>query len=625
VRPSTPEPRPPPSSSEPSALPIVALVLAIVGLRVPPLRGAIVLAVVSLVKSHEPAYAPRKGLAIAALIVPLAAVPIGVLAAIAIPSFIKYSARSKQSESKMYLKAAFNAEKAYDAEHDTYVTDVEQLGFAPDRGNRYLSLFDVEGAGRGGVGIPGPARYASPMREPIRLNPIAAIAERSRAFFRSGQTLPHEFRLKKLRALEEAIRENEKAVLDALMADLRKAEGEAYPAELGLVYAELRHARKNLARWMKPRAGSMPVAVWPARGWLLPEPRGSTLIISPWNYPFQLAMAPLVGAIAAGCTAVIKPSELSPATSKVIELVARQAFGDDGYVTVVQGAVEESTALLAEKWDLIFFTGSTNVGRVVMQAAAKHLTPVVLELGGKSPTIVDEDIDLEVTARRIAWGKLYNAGQTCIAPDYVLVHQRVKDAFVKQLDVAWHELLGADIEQSPDYGRIISDRHFKRLVGLMGGGRVAVGGQVNEATRFIAPTALVDVKLDHPLMQEEIFGPLLPIIPVEGVDEAIRFAVERPRPLALYVFTRDEAKAEQVLRSVSSGGAVVNDCLVHITSTDLPFGGVGDAGMGGYHGQHSFDTFSHLKTVVKRPHGMDIKVRYPPYSDGKVSLFRRLL
>ena len=463
------------------------------------------------------------------------------------------------------------------------------------------------------------------MREPIRLNPIAAIAERSRAFFRGGATLPYEFRLAKLRALEDAIRENERGVLDALKADLNKAEGEAYPAELGLVYAEIHDARKNLKKWMKPRSGSVPMAVQPARGWRVPEPLGATLIIAPWNYPFQLAFSPLVGAIAAGCTAVIKPSELSPATSKIIEHVARQAFGDDGYVTVVQGAVEESTALLAEKWDLVFFTGSTNVGRIVMQAAAKHLTPVVLELGGKSPTIVDADIDVETTARRIAWGKLYNAGQTCIAPDYVLVHKAVKDQLLKQLDVAWHELLGADIEKSPDYGRIISPRHYQRLKGLMGGGTVAVGGQTNDETRFIAPTALVDVKLDHPLMQEEIFGPLLPIIEVADVDEAIRFVKERPRPLALYVFTRDGEKADHVLRQCSSGGALVNDCLVHMPSTGLPFGGVGESGMGAYHGQYSFDVFSHLKTVVKRPHGLEVKVRYPPYSPGKVNLFRKLL
>ncbi|MEW5740637.1 MAG: aldehyde dehydrogenase family protein [Myxococcota bacterium] len=463
------------------------------------------------------------------------------------------------------------------------------------------------------------------MREPIRLNPIAATAERARAYFRSGATLPYDFRLQKLKALEEAIRRNEKAVLDALMTDLRKCEGEAYVAEIALVYAELRDARRHLKRWMKPRSGSLPVGVWPARGWQYPEPRGATLIIAPWNYPFMLGLSPLVGAIAAGCTAVIKPSELAPATAKVVEAVVKDAFGDEGYVTVVQGAVEESTALLAEKWDFIFFTGSTNVGKVVAAAAAKHLTPVVLELGGKSPTIVDEDVDLEVTARRIAWGKAYNAGQTCIAPDYVLVHQAVKGAFLEKLGAAWKELLGADVEKSPDYGRIISERHFKRLVSLMGGGKVVVGGKTDAATRFIEPTALVDVKLDHAVMQEEIFGPLLPVIEVKDLDEATRFINERPKPLALYVFTRDGARAEKVLKTTSSGGAVVNDCLVHITSPDLPFGGVGDSGVGNYHGRFSFDAFSHLKTVVKRPHGLDIKVRYPPYSAGKVSLFRKML
>ncbi|MCC6335257.1 MAG: aldehyde dehydrogenase [Myxococcales bacterium] len=463
------------------------------------------------------------------------------------------------------------------------------------------------------------------MREPIRLNPIPAIVDRSRAFFRSGAPLPYEFRLQKLKALEDAIRQNEKAVLAALMTDLRKCEGEAYVAEIALVYAELKDARKHLRRWMKPRSGSLPLGVWPARGWQYPEPRGTSLIIAPWNYPFMLALSPLVGAIAAGCTAVIKPSELAPATAKVVEQVVRQAFGDDGYVTVVQGAVEESTALLAEKWDFIFFTGSTGVGRIVAAAAAKHLTPVVLELGGKSPALVDEDVDLAVTARRIAWGKAYNAGQTCIAPDYVLVHQGVKDAFVKQLGVAFQELLGADVEKSPDYGRIISERHFKRLTTLMAGGKVAVGGKTDAASKYIEPTVLTGVGLEHPLMQEEIFGPLLPVLEVKDLDEAIRFINERPKPLALYVFTRDGARAEAVLKKTSSGGAVVNDCLIHITSPDLPFGGVGDSGVGNYHGRFSFDAFSHLKTVVKRPHGLDLKVRYPPYTPGKVSLFRKML
>jgi aldehyde dehydrogenase (NAD+) len=477
-----------------------------------------------------------------------------------------------------------------------------------------------------GVGFDTAARYKGrAMREPLRLNPIAAIVERCRAYFRSHATQPYDFRMKKLAALEAAIRRNEKAVLGALMADLRKCEGEAYVAEIALVYAELRDARRHLWRWMQPRSGSLPVGVWPARGWQYPEPRGAALIIAPWNYPFMLAVSPLVGAIAAGCTAVLKPSELAPATAKVVEQVVKDAFGDEGYVTVVQGAVEESTALLAEKWDFIFFTGSTAVGKVVAAAAAKHLTPVVLELGGKSPTLVDEDVDLEVTARRIAWAKAYNAGQTCIAPDYVLVHEKVKDAFVAQLGKAWGQLLGPNAQLSPDYGRIINERHFKRLTALMAGGKVAVGGKTDAATRFIEPTALVDIKLDAPLMQEEIFGPLLPIIPVKDLDEATRFVNERPKPLALYVFTKDGARAEKVLRATSSGGAVVNDCLVHITSPDLPFGGVGDSGMGSYHGRHSFDAFSHLKTVVKRPHGLDIKVRYPPYNQAKLRLYRKLL
>ena len=338
---------------------------------------------------------------------------------------------------------------------------------------------------------------------------IPAQVERARAFFRSELTLPRAFRVERLRALEAAIRAHEARLFEALRADLGKPLHEAYPAEVGLVYAEIKHALANLQGWMKPRRYSVPLALFPAQAWQQPEPLGTALLISPWNYPFQLAVSPLVGALAAGCTAVVKPSEFSPHTSAVLEEVLVRAFGLDGYVTVVQGGAPESQALLAEKWDLIFFTGSTRVGQIVMEAAAKHLTPTVLELGGKSPCLVDADTDLPTTARRIAWGKFYNAGQTCIAPDYVLVHRDVKAALVEELKKALAGFFGADPARSPDYGRIISARHHQRLVALQEGGRVVHGGQADEAQRYLAPTLLEDVELAHPLMQEEIFGPLL--------------------------------------------------------------------------------------------------------------------
>lgn len=462
------------------------------------------------------------------------------------------------------------------------------------------------------------------MRDPVRLNPLPALVERARAYFRSEVTLPFEFRRERLRRLEAAIRTHEAKVFTALKEDLGKPQHEAYLTELGIVYAEIADALKHLKGWMKPRSFGIPLSIMPGRGYRYPEPLGTALIIAPWNYPFQLVFAPLVGAIASGCNAVIKPSELAPATARVIEELLQSAFGDDGYLTTVQGDAEVSKQLLEERWDLIFFTGSTKVGQVVMEAAAKHLTPVVLELGGKSPTLVNDDADLATAARRIVWGKFINCGQTCVAPDYVLVHKNVKQALLDQLGAAIKEFYGADPLQSPDYPRIINERHFKRLQALMNGGRVVYGGQSDEAKKFIAPTVLTDVELGHPLMQEEIFGPLLPVLEVPDLGAAIKFVRERPKPLALYLFTNDSRAREEVLQRTSFGGGCVNDTAVYYIATQMPFGGVGQSGIGGYHGKYSFDVFSHHKTVVKKPFWMDLKVRYPPY---KVSLnvMRRLV
>jgi aldehyde dehydrogenase (NAD+) len=461
------------------------------------------------------------------------------------------------------------------------------------------------------------------MRDPLRFNPVPALAERARAYFRSDVTRSYEFRRERLRALEASIRKHETLIFDALKADLGKSVYEAYPAEVGLVYVDIHHALKHLKAWMKPQRHLLPVTFWPGSGAQQPEPLGTALIISPWNYPFQLGTSPLAGAIAAGCNVVVKPSELAPRTAEALETVLRSAFGDDGYVTVVQGGPEASQQLLAERWDVVFFTGSTRVGQMVMEAAAKHLTPVVLELGGKSPCIVDADADLETSARRIIWGKTYNAGQTCIAPDYVLVHREVKQRFIEACQRTIRAFYGEDPKASPDYGRIISERHHRRLVGLLQNGRVASGGRHHEAERYFEPTLVVDPNLSSPLMTEEIFGPLLPIVDVGSVDEAIAFVRERPKPLALYAFTSTSTTADRILAKTSSGGAVINDVLLHIAS-GMPFGGVGPSGMGAYHGKASFDAFSHSKSIVRKPWLMDLKVRYPPYKVS-IDLFRRLL
>ncbi len=461
------------------------------------------------------------------------------------------------------------------------------------------------------------------MRDPSKINPQSALVAQARAYFDSGVTRPATARADALNRLHAAIVKNEEALFSAFESDLGKPKHESYPAELGLVYADIKHSLKHLHRWMKPTRHGMPMTFFPSRGYRYAEPLGTALILAPWNYPFQLAISPLIGAIAAGCNAVLKPSELSPHTSAVIAAMLKESFGEGGLVTVVEGGPEVSAALLEEKWDTIFFTGSTRIGRVVMEAAAKHLTPVTLELGGKSPAIVSADADLTVSARRIVWGKFMNCGQTCIAPDYVLVDASVKDALLNEMKSAVKVFYGENPALSKDYARICNARHFKRLETLLGGTEV-VGGARDAASRYFPPTIVTDVAPDAAVMQEEIFGPILPVLPVSNIDEAIRFVNARPKPLALYVFTKSGAVGEEVLQRTSSGGAVVNDCIIHIANQTLPFGGVGESGMGAYHGQASFAAFSHYKSVVKKPFFMDLKVRYPPY-EVPLSVLRKLL
>ncbi len=443
-----------------------------------------------------------------------------------------------------------------------------------------------------------------------------------RARFQTGETRALEWRLAQLKALESMLRDNEAAISAALSADLRKPVIEGFMMDIGIVATEIADMRKKLKSWMKPQRAATPIAIQPAKSYIVREPLGVVLIIAPWNYPVQLAMSPLAAALAAGNVAVVKPSEMTPHTSAVLAKLIAQTFAPD-IVACVEGAVQETTALLAERFDHIFYTGNGRVGRVVMAAAAKNLTPVTLELGGKSPCIVDSECDLEVAARRIAWGKFVNCGQTCVAPDYVLVHQSREEELVKLLAKNIREFYGDDPQRSPDLARIVSDAHVDRLAKLMESGTAAVGGQVDRADRYIAPTILQNVSPDSPVMQDEIFGPILPILPILNIDEAIQFVNEREKPLALYVFTSRQQVEDAVLSRTSAGGVSVNTVVWHVGNSHLPFGGVGESGMGSYHGRHGFETFSHHKSVLKKSTKVDPKLAYPPYTKIKKALIKR--
>jgi len=450
---------------------------------------------------------------------------------------------------------------------------------------------------------------------------FATLVQNQRAFFLSGATRPAEFRKARLRQLAEALAAREPALLAGLQADLHKSAYQAYATELGLVCEEIRHALALLDRWMKPERRSVPWLAWPARGFIQAEPYGVALIIGPWNYPLQLLLLPLVGALAAGNCAVLKPSEFAPHTAAALADLIKAVFPAE-YVAVVQGEAADAEALLGEKFDTIFFTGGERVGRLVMAAAARQLTPVTLELGGKSPCLVCADAPAELTARRIAWGKFMNAGQTCVAPDFVLVDRRACPSLVAALRKAVREFYGEDPRQSPDYGRIINARHFARLTGYLRDGRVAHGGQHDEATRYLAPTILTEVSPDARVMQEEIFGPILPVIEFDTLDEALGRLRARPTPLALYLFTRDRAAQERVLAETRSGGVCVNDTMLHMVGSHLPFGGLGESGLGSCHGRASFDCFSHRRSVLRRPLALDVNLRYPPPKLSLASLKR---
>lgn len=453
---------------------------------------------------------------------------------------------------------------------------------------------------------------------------IADTVKRLRGAFDSGRTRPLAWRREQLGRIRDLVRENAEELLTALRADLGKPELEARATDVQIVAGEVALAQKHLRRWTRPEKVATPLNQKPARARIVREPLGVVLVIAPWNYPVQLLLSPLVGAVAAGNAVVLKPSEVSAHVSGALaRLVPR--YLDPEAIALVEGGVPETTALLEQRFDHIFYTGNGAVGRVVMAAAARHLTPVTLELGGKSPCIVDDTANLDVAARRIAWGKFMNAGQTCIAPDYVLVSEGREGALVEKLDEAIRSFYGEKPRETSDYGRIVNERHHRRLTAYLADGEVAIGGEADESERYIAPTVLRHVDPSAPVMQEEIFGPILPVLPVRDVDEAISFVNAREKPLALYVFSEDAGVEEKVVERTQSGGVCVNATIWHIANPNLPFGGVGASGMGAYHGRSSFETFSHRKSVVTKSTRLDPKILYPPYGSLKTSLVKRLL
>ncbi len=451
---------------------------------------------------------------------------------------------------------------------------------------------------------------------------IKNIVEHQKMFFMTGATRPVNFRTNALLKLKKSIKRNEKLIESALKSDLNKTPFETYMTEIGIVMEEINFHLKRINSWMKNRKVRTPLAQFHSKSFISPEPYGVVLIMSPWNYPLQLCLEPLIGTISAGNCAVIKPSAYAPETSSVINKIISETFPPE-YITVVEGGREQNKSLLKEKFDYIFFTGSVSVGKIVMKAAAENLTPITLELGGKSPAIVAEDSNIKIAARRIAFGKDLNSGQTCVAPDYLLVHKNIERQFLEEYKKAIYEFFPDN-----DYSNmpvIINNKHFKRLTGLMNGETVYMGGARDEKKLFIEPAVVTDVKPDSPIMQEEIFGPILPVITYSNIHECIGFISSRPKPLALYLFTESKETEKTILNSCSFGGGCINDTVIHTASTYLGFGGVGNSGIGSYHGKLSFDTFTHYRSIVKKYSWLDIPIRYHPYKEKNYKLIRSLM
>ena len=453
---------------------------------------------------------------------------------------------------------------------------------------------------------------------------IHALISAQRAHFQTGATLPLSARREALHTLEQAIRLHERDIAAALAADLNKSPAESYMCEIGMTLSELRYVERHLNRWARDRSVPTPLSQFHAKSFTVCDPYGVVLIMSPWNYPFLLTLEPLIGAIAAGNCCIVKPSAYSPATSALIQQLLSECFSLE-YVAVVEGGRAENQALLEQKFDYIFFTGSVAVGREVMAKASVHLTPVTLELGGKSPCVVDQSAKLDLAAKRLVFGKLLNCGQTCVAPDYVLIDKEIKDDFLAALKKWMSAMYGSDPLDNQGYVRMINRKHFDRVMGLIDPEKVVYGGQGDPETLKIQPTILDHVSPDDPVMQEEIFGPVLPILTYDSLDEAVDFINSRPHPLALYLFSEVKAVQERFLRRVPFGGGCINDTIIHLASSRLGFGGVGDSGMGSYHGKKSFETFSRRKSIVKKSTWLDLPIRYAPYSPKQEKLLRFFL
>lgn len=454
---------------------------------------------------------------------------------------------------------------------------------------------------------------------------INLIFKNQKEFFESGKTINVDYRIKNLKKLKDIIKKNEDKILNALKKDLGKSNFEGYVTEVGILYDDINFHIKNVKKWSSEEKRKSPIVYYPSKSYIYKEPYGVTLIIGPFNYPFQLVIAPLIGAISAGNTAIIKPSENSRNIALLLEKLINENF-PEGYLRVVNplGGKETVSLLLDKPFDYIFFTGSVRVGKIVMQKAAQHLTPVTLELGGKSPCIVDSDAKLKLAAKRIVWGKFLNAGQTCVAPDYLCVHKSVKDELLKLIINEIRIQFGENVRNSEDYPRIVNKSSLERLSGYLNDGKIYYGGNIDEDNLYMEPTLIIKPDLNSPLMSDEIFGPILPILVYEDLDNVIKFINHREKPLALYYFSESKKKIKHVLRSTTSGGVTINDTIIHVANPNLPFGGVGNSGVGKYHGKESFETFTHNKSVMKRGTFIEFNIRFAPYKN-KLNLVKRIM
>lgn len=448
------------------------------------------------------------------------------------------------------------------------------------------------------------------------------VISQQQVFFERGQSRDISFRKEQLQKLKSILQNNEEEFYQTLHADFKKPAFETYGTELLVTYLEIDHILSNLSGWAKPKRVNSSLLNFPSKSQIHPQPYGVVLVIGAWNYPMHLAINPALGAMAAGNCTILKPSELTPHTSSLLAELINQNF-DPGYLHVIEGGAEETQALLSQSLDYIFFTGSTRVGKIIMKSAAENLTPVTLELGGKSPAIVDHTTDLPLAAKRITWGKFINAGQTCVSPDYVYIHESVRDKFCALVEEQIRKFYGADPQKSEDYARILNRKHFERLKAFINPEKVLFGGEIHEEELYIAPTVMMEISWEDPVMQEEIFGPILPVLTYQDLDEVISEVKSRPKPLALYIFSSDRGTQQRIIEEIPFGGGCINDTVVHLANLELPFGGIGQSGFGNYHGKASFDLFSHPKSIMKKSTWLDVPVRYPPY-DGKMKWLKRI-